>query len=115
MKKVLALFVVISSLSAFAYFKSGNDLVADMREWEKASASNGDINYVSASRYSGYVSGIYDALDLNETICPPNANVTVGQANSIVASYLKDNPARWSDPAYFLVYDALLAAFQCRE
>jgi len=109
----IILFVAVSGSNAHAFFSIGNDLVSDMREWKSFRYKSPNTDYQAASAYRGYVTAVYDVYDLKGIICPDNENVTVGQVNAIVAKYLNNNPERWSEPALYLVADALKLAFPC--
>ncbi|MDY0282351.1 MAG: Rap1a/Tai family immunity protein [Salinivirgaceae bacterium] len=109
---MLILCLLLVSSNSYAYFQDGNDLVGDMREWKNANNKSPNTNYTAATGYSSYVRAIYDVLELNKIICTSN-NTTVGQVNAVVAKFLDANPERWSEPAYFLVSDALKPVFPC--
>lgn len=113
MKIMAAFLLLILSVVSHAHFVDGNELVANMRDWERASQKSTETNYMNASHYSGYVKGVHDALELSDVICPPD-NVTVGQVNAIVAKFLNANPERWGKPAFFLVSQSLKGAFPCK-
>lgn len=89
-------------------FKTGNDLVEIMREYEKSDDSKTKSFYYTGV-FSGYVAGVYDAQ-----YYPPvdRETITLGQACAVVAKYLKEHPEDWNDTAASLVYQALLEAFQ---
>lgn len=90
----------------------GNELVNEMRDWERANQKSRETNYMNAAGYSRYVMGVHDALDSSQRIC--HENVTVGQVSAVVAKFLTANPERWSEPAFLLVEEALTKAFPCR-
>jgi hypothetical protein len=77
-----------------------------MKEYEKWETGS------TVGVYPGYVSGVHDVYQGRGLICG-SENVSIKQAAAIVAKYLKNNPERWNEPAYFLVSDALLKAFPC--
>ena len=114
MRYILVIILFLFSTFAQAYFVGGNDLVKDMREWKNATQKSPSTNYTEAASYVSYIKGVYDAYDLNDIICPNN-NVTASQVNAVVAKYLGANPKRWSEPAFFLVSDALKSAFPCSK
>lgn len=78
-KALLATALLVPAM-AYAEFKDGNKLLAQLR---------GDsMDYVHAL---GYVIGIYDALQ-GVTHCPP-ANVTAGQVADMVRQHLEAAPS----------------------
>ena len=78
----------------------------------KAETSSQDTSYYDVGNYAGFILGVCDAYSLNELICLGNG-VTKGQILAIVAKFLKANPERWNEPAFFLVVAALKGAFPC--
>jgi hypothetical protein len=113
MRITIALFLLLFCAPSLAYFVDGNALVQDMREWERRNQASPHTDYTRAMRYSGYVIGVYDALELTDQACTPG-NTSVGQVNAVVAKFLTANPERWAEPAVLLVRDALTTAFPCR-
>lgn len=113
MRTIIGVALLVFSVPTWAYFVDGNDLIVDMRDWERHQRGSEITDYVNVASYSSYVKGVYDALDLSERICPENT--TVGQVNAVVAKFLRSNPERWSEPAFFLVEEALTHAFACAE
>lgn len=113
MKIITALILSLFVFNAHAFFKDGNLLVLKMREFEKAIKSDPSANYQDAVEYRSYVIGIFDSLSLRKRIC--FNNVQTGQIAEVVAKYLNDNPAKRSEPAYYLVEESLLVAFPCRK
>jgi len=102
-------------MTSHAYFMTGNDLVDLMRDWERGNQKSANTDYTKATSFTNYNKGVYDSLELNNRICPNNINITTGQVSALVAKYLAANPERWNEPAYFLVADALMKAFQCKK
>ena len=58
---------------------------------ERANNESPGTDYTKAVSYSNYIKGDYDALDLNEVICP-SGDVRVGQVSAVVTA----NPERWT-------------------
>jgi hypothetical protein len=117
MKKFIIMFSIMFifiSIPVYAGFFSGNDLLEIMREWENAESSNPKTKLQDATEFRGYVVGVFDILDGSGTICTGD-NVNKRQVGAVVVKYLNDNPARWSDPAYILVTEALKKAFPCKK
>lgn len=94
-----------------ADFYDGNKLVPMMREGEKAARSE-EADFLSASRFMGYVTGVSDSL--GGSICVPE-NVTVGQLGAVVTKYLNDHPDQWHLAGSHLVAKALEATFPCQQ
>jgi hypothetical protein len=63
--------------------------------------------------FDGYVSGVALAT-LQTAWCPSSAFSTV-QISAIVAKYVRENPARWSDLSQKIVRTALAQAFPCKR
>jgi len=83
-----------------------------MKEYDKAEISSKDTSYYEVGNYAGFIYGVYDAYELNDLTCPGDG-VTKGQVLAVVAKFLKANPERWNEPAFYLVKDALKGAFPC--
>jgi len=97
---------------AEAFFQTGNDLVMDMREYEKSDNDRSESWY-QTGRYAGFVVGVHDALQGILFQAPPN--VRVKQIFAIVANYLKNHPERWNESGLVLVADALKEAFPLKK
>jgi hypothetical protein len=91
-----------------AAFYSGNDLVADMSEWDKFVAGNDGADLEKAYGYGRYIIGVYDATDSFYDV--PN-DLSRRQIVAVVTKYLKNHPEEWSYSAAFLVKKALREAF----
>ena len=108
---VVILLLALVCARTYAGFLAGNDLVENMREFDKIHVTD-DYDIFKASAYHGYVAGVFDTLFSQGKICA-SADVTHAQINAIVAKYLKENPAKWAQPADQLIYLAFLPAFPC--
>jgi hypothetical protein len=98
MKRALALLLLCGS--AHAEFKTGNQLLSQLR---------GDTtDYIHAI---GYITGVYDTLQ-GVTHCPPG-NVTAGQVTDMVRNYLEANPDNRHNTADRLVGLVLRRAWPC--
>ena len=117
MKKILMLLVLmIFAECSYAGFKSGNDLVTNMVEFEKAEndQSNGKlINWYSFGAYLGYVIGVADATD-SIIWCAPE-HITQGQIAKVVAKYLGNHPEKLHLSATSLVIESLISTFPCKK
>lgn len=104
---------VVTPLEAGDVFKSGHVLVKGMRENDKCVMNiKEDISWIDVGEYMGFIIGVHDAT-WSEYATPKNA--TIGQIIEVVSKYLKEHPERWSEPAYWLVRDALEEAFPKKE
>ena len=114
LRKQILLILSVSTfgVSHASYFIDGNELVAAMREYDKAVTSDSDTEYYEVGIYTGFVYGVYDVYGSSNSICP-SENVTRGQVGSVVSKFLKEFPERWDEPAFQLVVDALKKAFPC--
>ena len=114
---LVAVLVGLPMQAEAGLFVTGNDLVEEMRGYDKYKAGQPGVARDLASvyreaSYTSYVIAAADAFIILGRICPPN-HVTVGQVAAIVAAYLKANPKRWHEDAIYLVHDALKEAFPC--
>lgn len=116
-KSILAIVVLLALVfmqgQAVAGFMTGNELVENMRESDKADAGDRTANFMKSAYYSGYIMGVSDVLNHMLFDLPPR--VTVGQICSVVAKYLKNHPERWNELASELVMDALSEAFPLKK
>lgn len=111
--KYIALLCLFSG-GTQAYYVDGNALVGNLKEFRNAENENPNTDYTDSAKYVSYVLAVTDALVLNGIICTP-VNSNVRQVTSVVAKYLEDQPERWSEPAYYLVFDALKSSFPCPD
>jgi hypothetical protein len=113
MLKTLAIILFISVLFPVEHVQgkellSGNQLVQLMREYEKAEKNHRSADWRKAGEYVGYVMGFYDATWF---FYADPENITAGRIAAVVATFLKQNPAKWDRPAWDLVMEALQEAF----
>lgn len=112
---VAAMFLVVQPAQAkdssdtMSYYKSGNDLVNVMREYDKAQAGTKYDAYDVGS-FMGYLQGATDATASRGLYELPDG-VTVGQIAAIVSKFLNANPENWNLPAAALITLALMEAF----
>lgn len=103
---VAAAVVMLSSWQAVAYpvFQTGNELFMKCE----------NNVWIDEGFCNGFVSGVADTLSMTgKAVCFP-ANVTVGQAQAVVVSYLRIHPQDRHLAASSLVAAALKEAFPCR-
>jgi hypothetical protein len=112
LRKLVAVGLLCTAMNTLAGFFDGNDLVKDMREWEKFERKDPSVSSLVAGNFMGYVAGVADVYD-EISICPPETS-TVRQLSTTVARFLNANPARWAEPADVLVADALKKSFPCK-
>ena len=112
MPALLLMCVAMSAHEAQArtVFVTGNELVGWMRGYDIQ--KRGDCREVECRGYAVsflmYVVGVCDASFVEY---PMPGGVTRDQLAEVVSKYLKENPKRWSNPAFILVTDALIEAF----
>jgi hypothetical protein len=116
MKRLIILAAALIALPAQAQFYTGNDLAEWMRGFEKVQEDRNPDNedYINSSRFVSYIAGIADFIVLSEEICY-GEEMRLGQAGSVVAKYLKDNPEDWGTAGSILVTLALAEAFPCED
>ena len=104
-----AIWIAVASSQA-ACFNNGQDLVNGWREHQKImNNSPAERDYLSASRFTGYVTGVADALDTIMFDIPEGT--TKDQIVAIVGKYLEANPDKWQFGGSVLVVNALKGAF----
>jgi len=99
-KKLLAAVLLVPSM-ANAEFLTGNKLLEHMIDKE----------IMSRMFALGYVAGVSDAHQ-GVISCPP-PNVTNGQVNDVIKSYLETNPSQRHRSADVLIYEALKRVWPC--
>ncbi len=114
MNKVLVLFVfvfvTVISIQAQTPIHTGITLVDLMRAYDKVAQGNPAADdYVYASTFVGYVTGVCDAMEIS---FPVQTKTT--QIVAIVAKYLKEHPELWAKPAAHLVRQAIIEAFDLK-
>jgi hypothetical protein len=72
----------------------------------------GDVNRVDCS---GYLMGVFDAMSLSRSICPPTTRGITGQAIAVALKYLNDNPQEWHHGPAYVIGQGFQAAFPCRK
>lgn len=110
-KKIIVVCLLCVAMNAQAVFYDGNDLVKYMRGFEGYQRNDPQADLDDANRFMGYVVGVADTVN-GLFYCPPQKIVAV-QVLSVVAQFMNANPARWQEPASFLVIEALKKAFPC--
>ena len=105
--------LVLVAAPAQAFFVNGTSLASEMQEWRNAVEDKPGADFTLAVSYLSYVKGVFDAYELNKLVCPGPASAS--QVAGGVADFLQENRERWSEPAFYLVADALKTAFPCEE
>lgn len=106
--------IVFLSLSANAGFKTGNDLVAELKFYNRA---KGEVNsltqFAQCMKCLHYICGIYDATEMDYGV--PDGAIKGDQLCAIVSKFMDEHPERWNEPAADLVREALQKAFPKKE
>jgi hypothetical protein len=110
----LALIMTLLSTSAHAYFYDGNHLSKLMAEHQKAIRKDSTTDYSDAWAFRGYVIGVHDTVGHFGLYCAPG-NLGERQIASIVASFMENNPASWSNPGSDIVIAAMKESFPCSK
>lgn len=115
--KVLSVFFigccfVLATNQAHAAFRTVNDLVPWMYEYEKADQYQDGADYCSARVFRAYVQGVFDATEA-EYDAP--RGLSSKQMIAAVIRYIKNNPKEWSRPAESIIKEALKDAFPRRR
>ena len=109
---ILAAMVLFIPLDSSAKgFCNGKELAWWMREYDNWERGAPNIDNSACGLYIGYVMAVYDAMIF---VFNAPENVTTGQICSIAGKYLKENPEKWTLPAWVLVTEALQKAFPKR-
>jgi predicted PurR-regulated permease PerM len=113
-KKVLIFYCIFFVFFGLIYstFENGNDLVKNMREYEKMKR-NEKFSELGIGMYTGFIGGIYDTWEGIEIF--PSTTVKLEQILDVVTKFLNENPERWGEPAGRLVLDALKKAFPVKK
>lgn len=111
-----ALLVVALSFShpVHAFFIDGSQLALSMREYDKAAANSPGVDWGEANKFTAYVAGTYDTLELADLLCQP-PEMTRRQLNAVVAKHLKEIPGDWHRPAAILISEILQKTFPCSK
>ena len=62
-----------------------------------------------------YLMGVIDALSVSRVFCPPDGGGLQRQLSTLAYGAIKADPARWHQPATFLIAEKLGDAFPCRK
>jgi hypothetical protein len=116
---VVIIFVLLGAAPqghAQTYFKKGNGLVEELRQFERAERNDQNAQEFGAGSYVGYVLGVADA-HTGIFWCPGRGGGTmnVRQVVEIVSKYINSNPELWHLQADILVLNALRQAFPCKK
>lgn len=115
-KKIVLLAAILVFVTPFvyagAYFYTGSSLMQGWREHQRILNSQpGEKNYILASVFAGYVTGVADAR--SEVLGVPSG-VSRDQVCAIVGRYLETHPDEWNEVGSILVEKALRNAFRKR-
>ena len=115
MRRICLVLVLILFWASFAcaFFKTGNDLVSWMQEYEKAISGNTYDSY-DAGSYTAFLFATNTGLEHNGEICKPKG-LKAKQLFAVVKNYLNDHPEKWTEPGYDLARNALMDAFPCED
>lgn len=111
--KIILIGAILAFMSHVAYanyFVTGSSLMQGWREHQKIINSQaGKKDYLLASRFMGYVTGVADAR--GEVLSVP-VGATIDQLCAIVGRYLENHPDEWNEVGSILVEKALRNAFR---
>ncbi len=110
----LWLFSLLLASNLQAVWDPGNELVKDMKEYDKWQNGNKDVDFYKSLSFSYYISGVADTMESASQICIPEG-VNNGQIYAIVTKYIKNNPEKWNMSANDLVVQPLLDTFPCKK
>jgi hypothetical protein len=90
-----------------------NFIVDGSKAWEQY--DNGEKNYNSTyfGYYLGVINGIRVSVD-DVLFCIPN-EVDNNQLCAIARKYIKNNPEKWNEGAWSLIFTPLKKAFPCKK
>jgi len=97
------------SQASHTTFRTGNELYESCISKTNSSQTNSAQNIFCLA----YVAGIFDALESLRMTCRPN-EVTMGQAQDMIANYLRDHPEARHVAAADIVGSVLLKTFPCK-
>ena len=101
--------ILLGSVVHAAFFETGTSLMQGWREHQKVMQSQAtQKDYLAASRFIGYVTGVVDA-QADNLRTPVGA--TKDQICAIVGKYLEAHPEEWDQVGSDLVVKALRSAF----
>lgn len=103
LRPTIAVAALTASLSASAFFISGNELYNNMKSRE----------YIDKMYALGYVAAVYDS-NSGDLFCPPSG-VSVGQAQDIVEKFMRDTPSIRNENAAYIAIAALQTVWPCRK
>ena len=105
--------LLFASTSAMAHFRSGANLYGEAKNYLAITKNSSDLARIDQAAFSGYVTGVVDAISLLRD-CMPNG-VTVGQMSSIAAKYIVAHDEIRHQSGNKLVTLSLIEAFPaCR-
>jgi|BarGraNGADG00212_1021973.scaffolds.fasta_scaffold150643_1 hypothetical protein len=105
--------IILDCGAAFAEVdrSSANHIMRGCRDFISSSLSNSQRGPLE----QGYCAGVVDGLDFTGLgVCAP-PSVTVSQAVRVVVKYIDDRPARLNENFKALAYEALQAAWPCKN
>ena len=89
-------------------FINGNDLVKWMEAYERDNTEKEHPDFFLTGEFTGFVNGVYSVTSSQYLSF---VGMPMGLACDVVSKFLKENPERWSEPAFVLVVDALKKTF----
>ena len=98
--------------NAWGYFYNGADLL-DFQQHYQQFRDGKTYDTSKFFTYTGYVLGIFDRLEAEESICAPG-DIKGRDVLNDVAHYLDNTPGSWNDAASDVVTDALQDAYPCQ-
>ena len=105
--------VLMLAVGLQASWKNGNDFVQDAKEWERNFNGSQRTDYVKTMSFSNYTLGVIDSVDGVLFCISSTANG--GQIFSIILKYINENPDKWNNAAWNLVYEPLKKTFPCKK
>jgi hypothetical protein len=106
-KKILAIALIFTSISAHAGFINGTELMQDLEADQRGEASY-DVGVAT-----GYIMGVADTAE-GVLLCIP-AKTSVKQTKQVVFNYMKSHPESWSKSAEVVIINALKNTWPCEK
>lgn len=110
---LFVIILVFTPQHSMARFHTGEELVKEMREYEKVVNGSSDANLPDAIFFLAYIIGVRDATCFSYAAIPDEFDN--GKIAIIVSKYFKNHPEKWHQPACYTIIQALQEAFPLEE
>lgn len=104
--------IILGTILAVNLYSS-NLIVEGSKAWEQFENGKEDYSSMKFGYYMGNINGIRMSVD--KILFCTTKGVDNNQLAAIVRKYIKNNPEKWNEGSWSLIFNPLKKAFPCKQ